>query len=396
MSKKRKKRAAPEGASPHREGDAKPPRRKSGAFFWGLAAGFLATLLFVLAVDLGWMPLAAQGTTPVANAAAITPPATRRLAILGKVPEGAALLVDEHPVASQIENGWTRVTVPSAARAIEMRGQTGAWWKTDLTTTPSDTLRPVWSGEVVVLPSPTFSSGTLYVDGQPMGAVPGTVSGIAPGWHVLSARTGDGLVYEDARAFGPGEVAPWTVPAPPPQGKGRLVVRSRRMGDDGTVETQARSVRVDGRLRGATPLELNVPAGYHSVAVDEPEQPVLVQVLRIEAGSTRYVESQVPREPDLGVEIGRPTTMKPEGTIIVPVRIVTAGAPIQKAVLQLVRSEQSETIQVPLSVSPSDPQIWVGVIPKSLLALGEPTLAFASGTDVNGKEGCSEIIDLAR
>jgi PEGA domain-containing protein len=194
----------------------------------------------------------------------------------------------------------------------------------------------------------------------------------------------------------PGEVVPLRVPAPPPEGKGRLIVRSRRMEQSGMVETQARAVRVDGRYRGATPLELNVPAGYHSVAVEEPGQPILVQVLRIETGSTRYVQAEYPQDPDLGVQIGKPMRMKPDGPIVVPVRIVPAGAPIEKAFLQMIRQRQAETVQVPLSVSPSDPQIWIGVIPKSLLLPGEPAVAFASGKDVSGKEGCSELVDLYR
>ncbi|HET9232979.1 MAG TPA: PEGA domain-containing protein, partial [Candidatus Eisenbacteria bacterium] len=178
--------------------------------------------------------------------------------------------------------------------------------------------------------------------------------------------------------------------------KGRLIVRSRRMEASGMVETQARPVRVDGRYRGATPLEINVPAGHHSVAVEEPGQPVLVQVLRIESGATRYVQAQYPQDAEVGVEIGRTTTMKPDGAIVVPVRIVGTGVPIEKAFLQMVRPRQAETVPVPLTVSPSDPRIWVGVVPKSLLTPGEAAFAFAIGTDVSGKEGCSEIIDLYR
>jgi len=168
------------------------------------------------------------------------------------------------------------------------------------------------------------------------------------------------------------------------------------MEESGMVETQARAVRVDGRYRGATPLELNLPAGYHSVAVEEPGQPNLVQVLRIESGSTRYVQAQYPQDQDLGVQIGKPTTVRPDGPIVVAVRIVGVGAPVEKAFLQRVRPRQAETVQVPLSLSPSDPQIWIGVIPKSLLTPGEPAFAFASGKDVSGKEGCSEIVDLYR
>jgi PEGA domain-containing protein len=391
MSKKRKKRAPVETSSPVTETPARP--RRSGKFFWGLAAGFTCTLLVTIVMDLGWVPL---GTRARAESAPAEVPTTRALAISGKIPEGAALLVDGQAIQAHVEGAWTLATVPVASRSVEIRGPSGTWWQTDLSQATSDSLRPLWSGEIVVEASPLLSGDSLYVDGEARGPVPGTVSGIAPGWHVMSLRSGPNLRYEDARAMAPGEVVPLRVPAPPPEGKGRLIVRSRRMEQSGMVETQARAVRVDGRYRGATPLELNVPAGYHSVAVEEPGQPILVQVLRIETGSTRYVQAEYPQDPDLGVQIGKPMRMKPDGPIVVPVRIVPAGAPIEKAFLQMIRQRQAETVQVPLSVSPSDPQIWIGVIPKSLLLPGEPAVAFASGKDVSGKEGCSELVDLYR
>ena len=390
MSKKRKRRPRTESTG---IAESAPAGRK-GRFYYGLAAGFSSALLFTLAMDLGWIPLHKGGVRANESAPAETT-STRNIMILGSVPEGAALIADGHPVTAQTQNGWTRAVLPGTARNIEIRGQSGPWWQADLTET-GDTLRPVWSGEIVVEPSPHYSGGVLFVDGESRGQVPGTVGGIAPGWHVISVRQGDALVYEDARQVGPGEVVAWTVPAPPPSGKGRLIVRSRRMEAIGIVETQARPVRVDGRYRGATPLEINVPAGHHSVAVEEPGERVLVQVLRIESGATRYVQAQYPQDPEVGVEIGRTTTMKPDGAIVVPVRIVGTGVPIEKAFLQMVRPRQTDTVPVPLAVSPSDPRIWVGVIPKSLLTPGEAALAYAIGTDVSGKEGCSEIIDLYR
>jgi len=391
MSKKRKKRPPADVSSPVLTESAVPQR--SGKFFWGLAAGFTCTLLVTVVMDLGWIPL---GSRARAESAPVELPSTRDLTISGQIPEGAALLVDGQPVTGNVAGAWTHVTVPYAARSVEIRGPSGTWWQADLSQASSDSLRPLWSGEIVVEPSPLLSGDTLYVDGQSRGAVPGTIGGIAPGWHVMSLRSGPNLLYEDARRMSSGEVVPLSVPAPPPEGKGRLIVRSRRMEQSGMVETQARAVRVDGRYRGATPLELNIPAGYHSVAVEEPGQAVLVQVLRVESGSTRYVQAQYPQDPELGVQIGKPTTVKPDGPIVVPVRIVGVGAPIEKAFLQMVRSRQAETVQVPLSLSPSDPQIWIGVIPKSLLLPGEPAFAFASGKDVSGKEGCSEIVDLYR
>jgi hypothetical protein len=390
MSKKRKKRLHADASSPVTEPVVTP---RSGKFFWGLAAGFTCTLLATVVMDLGWIPIATHAR---AESAPTELPSTRDLAISGRIPEGAALLVDGRAVTGTVVSGWTRATVAYTARTVEIRGPNGTWWQTDLSQARSDTLRPLWSGEIVVEASPLLAGDTLYVDGEPRGAVPGTVSGIAPGWHVMSLRSGSKLSYEDARLMASGEVVPLSIPSPPPEGKGHLIVRSRRMEESGMVETQARAVRVDGRYRGATPLELNLPAGYHSVAVEEPGQPNLVQVLRIESGSTRYVQAQYPQDQDLGVQIGKPTTVRPDGPIVVAVRIVGVGAPVEKAFLQMVRPRQAETVQVPLSLSPSDPQIWIGVIPRSLLTPGEPAFAFASGKDVSGKEGCSEIVDLYR
>src|SRR5262245_63158150 len=114
MSKKRKKRAPVEVSSPVLE---TTPRR-SGKFFWGLAAGFTCTLLVTIVMDLGWIP---SGTHARAESTPVQPPSTRDLAISGKIPEAAALLVDGQAVTGRVEGAWTHATVPYASRLVEIR-----------------------------------------------------------------------------------------------------------------------------------------------------------------------------------------------------------------------------------------------------------------------------------
>ena len=399
--KKRKKRgraerrAAPASASSR---PAEEPPRRSGTFFWGLALGFLSTLGIILASDMGWIPLASWTHPPALaeNPAALSEPASRTIVLRGLIPAGGILLADGAPAAHARQGEHTIVTLSPSARSLEIRGSTGTWWTTTLSSGGPDTLRPAWSGEIVVENASGVSGASLFVDGVPAGGVPGAAANLAPGWHVLSVQAGGVVVYEDARSVGPGEVVAVTIPPAPPRGQARLIVRSHRLDANGLVETKARPVRLDGKLAGETPLEVRVEAGYHSVAVVEPGHPARVEVLRVDAGTARYVDIEVAVETPARLEVGSATVVVPGGSLVVPVRGVSAKAPLRQVVLHIARAHQAESVDVPLVVSPGDPEIWLGTVPGNLQGGERPIRVFASGMDALGQTVWSELTSLSR
>jgi hypothetical protein len=399
--KKRRKRGRTDretAVRPASSSLSREPRPRSGTFFWGLSLGFISTLAIILASDMGWIPLAGWTHPPALaeSPPSVLGPTTRTLVLQGVVPAGAILLADGEPVTHEQQGALTLVPVQPNTRALEIRGSTGPWWTTTLSPEGPDTLRPAWSGEIVVENASAVPGGSLFVDGVQAGDVSAPAGNLAPGWHVVSVQAGDVVVYEDACSVGPGEVVAITVPSAPPRGQARLIVRSHRLDANGPVETSARPVRLDGKLAGKTPLEVTVDAGFHSIAVGEPGHAPQVEVFRVDAGAARYVDIEARAETAASLEVGRATAVVPGGSLVVPVRGLAADAPLRQVVLHLARSHQTESVDVPLVVSPSDPEVWLGTVPKSLQR-GERSLrVFASGTDALGRGVWSELTLLSR
>ena len=200
-------------------------RRRSGGFFWGLAMGLLGALAVLAAGDLGWRGIPSFSGRPAAAETAVGSDgamSTAAVYLAGAIPEGLSVYVDGKAAAPASSGNGTLLTVNRNARRLEVRGSEGPLWATRLTLhgDAPDTLRPLLGGDVVAEVNRQGPTGALYVDGTLSGAAPGTVSDVAPGWHVVSVRNGDAVLFEDACVVRSGEVTLVTVPPVPPRGRG--------------------------------------------------------------------------------------------------------------------------------------------------------------------------------
>ncbi len=375
-------------------------RRRSAGFFWGLAAGILAALALVAAGDLGWPVLPGWAGRPAsAGTATGDRPVTGALYLAGAVPPGLHLFVDGRAVEPRPSGRGSVVTVAAGTRTLEVRGDEGPLWSTRLDLAPgrADTLNPEFGGDVVVEVSRQAPTGALYVDDHLAGTAPGTVSGVAPGWHRITVRNGDDTVYEDACTVRPGEVSLVTVPARPPWGKGRVLVRSSRMADDGLHEEGGIRVSVDGAAAGRTPLELNLDAGFHSVRVDRDGSAPSVEVLYVEAGTTRYVNAQFGDEDGLTLAVAPPVQARAGEPLALPVRVDRDGDPVTltEGTLFVIKAGQSRPVGVPLVASKTDPALFLALVPPQLAGSSGFLTGYASARDDGGHRGTSEIFSVS-
>jgi hypothetical protein len=305
--------------------------------------------------------------------------------------------VDGQAVEAEPEEGGLRVPVKEGAEKLEVRGAKGPLWSTRLASEArADTLRPLLAGDVVVEVERHGPRGTIHLDGVEAGAAPGSIGDVGPGWHLISIRDRDGVLYETSCVVSPGEVTVVTVPPVPPRGKGRLIIRARVLTEEGYHESAGNSVLIDGQPAGETPLEVTLPAGFHSVRVQGIDHPPTVEVLYLEAGRSRYVDAEFGREEYLDVTVTPPVQAQGKLPLALPVVIERGGkgVALNEAHLNVIREGQSRPIPIPLVHSGTDDKVWVAVLPTELLPTTGALTGYASCTDDTGRTGHSDLFRL--
>jgi hypothetical protein len=128
----------------------------------------------------------------------------------------------------------------------------------------------------------------VTLDGESRGWAPVDAANLQPGAHELEFRS-------------PGQ-PPWAqTVVVPPRGEARVTARpfdlpatgvlqvtATMIDDDGNHDLRGAAVIVDGVRRGATPLELELARGPHSVRVEYHGETAGVQVIDLPGGNERY------------------------------------------------------------------------------------------------------------
>ena len=372
------------------------PSGRSVGFVWGLAVGLLVTLALVVLHDRhgGILPGPATASAEMTRTAGAVPTAARTLRLAGAIPGDVRVLVDGHPVEARRDDDGLTVTAPLEARRVSLANPLGVLWTSRIGA--ADTLAPALGGELVVEVLRQGPTGELWIDGEKVGAAPAAVDHVPVGWHRVSVRRGDEILYEESLEILPDEVAVVRVPPAPPKGKGSLAVRSRLIAETGFEASTGDAVFVNGAEAGVTPVDLDLDAGFHSITVRREGYPDEVQVLYLPAGQTRHVEGTFGREDVLDVAVSPPAALRAGGPAALAVRVDRLGESVDLAEgrLHVVRAGQQEPVSLPLAPSAGDATTWVAVLPADLLLPGTVIRGYAECTDRVGHAGVSEIFTL--
>ena len=368
-------------------------KKSHGQFFWGVTAGVIAALVFVIGNDLSWKFWDGP-TTAGASIQTGDMDNTRELWI-SDLPAGIRVEADGREVASELGQNVS-IRIPESAQRLDLRNANGIVWTTSLRQDYGDTLYPVLGGEIVVEVHAQGPRGELRLDGAVVGQAPGVIEDVAPGWHWVSIHRDGKEVFQEVCYVRTGEAAGIIAPPAPPHGKGRVTIMSRAMSHGGFKPTPGATVFVDGDPMGQTPLELILSAGFHSVRVEQDGYGHLVDVFHLGAGLTRHVQADFGLEDVLTVNVDAPQQSRRGTALAVPVSVNLEGASVslEAGELMVVHPTQAKPVSIPLVPSQTDPMLHVAVLPSEFLANLTKLTGYARCKDSHDRTGVSEIFEI--
>jgi hypothetical protein len=352
----------------------------------------------IVAADLGLKPVPLRGAGEAAAEPNDPSLASQQVFLTAALSPGMHVTVDGKAVEVMIRPDGGVIEVAPGARKVEVRAKNGPLWsaRLDLGGDTPDTLHPVLGGEIVIEADRAAPRGVLFVDDALAGAAPATITEITPGWHTISVRDGQEILYEDACVVSAGRVTLVSIPARPAHGNGSLAIRSRVLGEDGLEEVSGDRIWLDGAAVGSTPWNRLLPSGFHSVRVERAGFPAFVQVLYLEAGRSMFVDAQFGGAEPIVVTADPPAETSYKTPLAIPVSIGAEGESVTltEGSLFLVRGGQPTTVSVPLVASGTDARLWVAVVPAELTGRRGPLSGYVACTDEQGRRGTSDIFQI--
>ena len=251
------------------------------------------------------------------------------------------------------------------------------------------------SGSVLVTLGKRAGEVQVTMDDQSFGPAPLRIDKVAPGPHQVAFSAPGHTPWERTVDVKVGEVTeisaqPFTTPA-----TGTLVVRSTLQGEAGDETVHGARVWVDGRVRGRTPLKLELPRGPHSVRADYDGETSAVQVVDLPGANERFVnvvfgvDSEAPH---LALDVSRGT--RAEGTRISAVLDGFRTTEVISMWLHVRKRDQLWT-RAAMTVVPT-PRGVKGVVdvPATSAVMGPSAVYYVSALTTTGEEYYTEIRGL--
>ena len=163
------------------------------------------------------------------------------------------------------------------------------------------TLKESLHGDLEIFASDPSMPHSVRVDRQPIGFAPVKMEGIAPGLREVQF-SGPGMpawaqtVQVGVRQTAQVVAHPISSPA-----TGIIQVQAQLNDDQGASPLNGAQVFVDGELRGATPMSLELPRGPHSLKLTWHGETTPVQVIDLPGGNQRFAQFQ------FGLDLEDPT-----------------------------------------------------------------------------------------
>ncbi len=164
-----------------------------------------------------------------------------------------------------------------------------------------------WTGSLAVSSADTTARLRVHLDGQALGTLPLWHDEVPVGRHRLSFQ-GEGVrPWEEEVKVKAGQstrvvAEPVRVPS-----FGLVTARAERVSDDGVEDVEGASVFVDGKGAGATPLDLRLAPGPHSVRIAAGSELGPVHLIDVQPGGRFYASTTFgrPAEPAVAFEAPR-------------------------------------------------------------------------------------------
>jgi hypothetical protein len=129
---------------------------------------------------------------------------------------------------------------------------------------------------------------SVMVDGESRGMAPMRVDSLSPGVHEVRFSAPGTAPWGQTVDVHVGETRELLARANPSPAKGLLQVQASITDEQGTQPIKGGQVYIDGDLRGATPLTLELPRGPHSVRLLYKDIQAPIQVIDLPGGNQRF------------------------------------------------------------------------------------------------------------
>jgi hypothetical protein len=205
-------------------------------------------------------------------------------------PPARAVLVDGRAMAGETPVRIDSVAVGRRRVTLDL-GPCGVW-EEECTVRVGEALQvaPRLVGSVSVLASDAAAGGRAWIQGRPKAPVPAVFDSLPAGWIRVFYEDDRIPMWDRMVLVKPGKASRLLVPNENRGGQGAIRVEALRMqGREGLVESEGDTVRVDGEMLGATPLDAPLAPGLHSVRVGSVGAGAYSTVLEVKAGGVRSV-----------------------------------------------------------------------------------------------------------
>lgn len=249
-----------------------------------------------------------------------------------------------------------------------------------------------WAGSIGLASADTTTRVQVSFDGRSWGALPIWKDDVPVGRHRLSF-TGEGVrPWEEEVEVKDGQstrVLAEPVRVPP---YGLVTARAERLTMDGVEEVNGAVVFVDGQRAGATPADLKLDPGPHSIRILSGDLPSPVHLIDVQAGGRYFASTQFGRAPDPSVWFDAPKRISVGNPPTLTV-VLVADVPLPVREMWLwVRSGSGpyERQSVTLAPEQSRPRGTV-TFPTVNLAPGRPVSYYVAIETREGEEYYSEL-----
>lgn len=175
---------------------------------------------------------------------------------------------------------------------------------------------PPGFGAVSAHTEPATPNIEVYLDDRAVGRAPVVLDRVSPGRHRVRYRGPENYHWEEEVMVREGELARAVAPIDRGEELAFVTVQSSTLSEEGFEEEEGNEVVVDGKLRGKTPLELDLAPGVHAIAVKRNGSPPIIRVVELRRSDHINLDVRVDEPPRFTIEHTPPAGGEAGGTLL--------------------------------------------------------------------------------
>ncbi len=309
-------------------------------------------------------------------------------------PAARAVLVDGRPVAGETP---ARIdSIPAGRRRVTLDLGPCGTWEDEFTVRAGESLRvaPRLSGSVSVLASDAAAGGRAWIQGREKVPVPAVFDSLPCGWNRIFYEDDRIPMWDRVVLVKPGKATRLMVPNDYRGGQGAVRVEALRLqGREGLVESEGDTVRIDGRVAGATPLDVPLAPGLHSVRVGPVGSGAYAEVFEVKAGGVRSVLARLGEGELPALRHLAPGRVRVRGPILLTVAV--SGTAAEWSTPTLHSPDLAPGLrEIPMLPVQGGEGVFVGVVNPESVRLGRELRYYFTLSGPGGQTAWSDVFRL--